>query len=87
MQLVEEYRAATGPDYISWDPSRHRPTTSDTVRKKHSRYACMIYIFTNRHSLAVESKKRAERRRNWYSNDIGIKICEMFHTITYTKST
>ena len=39
------------------------------------------------YSLAVESKKRAERRRNWYSNDIGIKICEMFHTITYTKST
>ena len=38
-------------------------------------------------SLAVESKKRAERRRNWYSKDIGIKICEMFHTITYTKST
>ena len=38
-------------------------------------------------SLAVESKKRVQRRINWYSNDIGIKICEMFHTITYTKST
>ena len=38
-------------------------------------------------SLAVESKKRVQRRKNWYSNDIGIKICEMFHTITYTKST
>ena len=38
-------------------------------------------------AVAVESKKRVQRRKNWYSNDIGIKICEMFHTITYTKST
>ena len=49
----------------------------------HNTRGCMHMPY----SLAVESKKRAERRRNWYSNDIGIKICEMFHTITYTKST
>ena len=33
MQLVEEYRAATRSDYISWDPSRHRSiASSEPVR-------------------------------------------------------
>ena len=33
MQLVEEYRAATRSDYVSWDPSRHRSiASSEPVR-------------------------------------------------------
>ena len=60
-----------------------KPKIPQIYRYTGNSYTCLFLLV----SLAVESKKRAERRRNWYSKDIGIKICEMFHTITYTKST
>lgn len=40
MKLVEEYQAATRPDYISWDPSRSSSTGLEppTVNKQQMHY-------------------------------------------------